>query len=169
MNTASRLAAAAVGALLVSAGMNRRLRRRLAQLLAPDEALGPRDLVAFVPRPGGDGAWALDRNGNVFAYGTAPEFREVPQPVPWRESPFVAMAATPSGQGLWILDRAGNVHAFGDAPEFREVPQPEPWRGEPFVAIAATPSGRGVWTVDRRGNTFAFGDAVELRPPRPGG
>ena len=78
-------------------------------------------LVAFAPNPRGDGAWAVDRKGNIFAFGTAPEFREVPEPVPWRGGPFVAIASTPSGQGVWILDSKGNLLAYGDATELRSA------------------------------------------------
>jgi hypothetical protein len=100
-------------------------------------------LIAFALNPRGDGAWASDRKGNIF-FGTAPEFREVPEPQPWRGGPFVGIASTPSGQGVWILDSKGNVLSFGDAPEFREVPEPQPWRGGSFVSIASTPSGKGL-------------------------
>ena len=140
------------------------LRRMLARVLLPDEIGRPTDRVALVANPSGDGLWVLDRKGNLFAFGNAPEFREVPQPDPWRQGSFVAMASTPSGRGVWILERNGNILAFGDAPEFREVPEPEPWRQASFVAIASTPSGRGVWLLDRRGQVLSFGDAAELRP-----
>jgi hypothetical protein len=140
------------------------LRRALARFLAPDEVGRPDDLVALIATPKGDGVWALDRKGNIFAFGKAPEFREVPQPQPWRPGSFVAMASTPSGQGLWTLDRSGNILAFGDAPEFREIPQPEPWRPGSFVGMASTPSGRGVWLLERGGRILSFGDAAELWP-----
>ena len=162
----SRLALTVLGA-LVGAGLgNATVRRKLADLLWRTEGSGTRDLVAFVPHPSGQGGWTLDRRGNIFALGSAPEFREIPEPDPWREAAFVAMACTPSGRGLWTLNASGNIYSYGDAPEFREVPHPDPWRA-PFVAIASTASGRGVWTVDRMGNVFAFGDAIELREVRP--
>jgi hypothetical protein len=168
MKNRSRLVLAVIGGLLVGAGaISGSLRRRLAGLLSPEAAARPGDVVAFVPHPSGDGGWTLDRTGNIVAFGNAPEFREVPEPVPWHEGSFVAMACTPSGRGVWTLDRQGNIYSFGDAPEFREIPEPEPWRRGLFVAIASTPSGRGIWILDRGGNVFSFGDAVELRPPRP--
>src|SRR5205823_5732560 len=110
-------------------------RRWLTDVLS-DAVPSLRDTVAFAPHPSGKGGWNLDRRGNIFAFGNAPEFREVPEPVPWRQgSSFVALASTPTGRGVWTLDRRGNIFAFGDAPEFREVPQPEPWRqGSSFVA-----------------------------------
>jgi hypothetical protein len=148
------------------AGIFWSLRRALARLLLPFEIAEPDDLAALVPHPQGTGLWIMDRNGNVFALGGAPEFREVPQPDPWRGGSFVAMAATPSGQGIWTLNKNGNILAFGDAPEFREVPQPVPWRGGSFVAMAATPSGQGVWILDSKGNVVSFGDAAEFSPPR---
>ena len=144
----------------------RSLRRALARLLLPDEVPSPRDLTAIVLNPSGDGLWTLDRKGNIFAFGNAPEFREVPEPVPWREGTFVALASTPSGQGLWALDSTGNIFAFGDAPEFREVPEPVPWREGTFVALASTPSGQGLWVLERGGSILSFGDAPELRPSR---
>ncbi|HYB42887.1 MAG TPA: hypothetical protein VEL75_14015 [Candidatus Methylomirabilis sp.] len=168
MKTGARLAIATVGVLLGAGVISGPVRRRLAGLLSPDEDAHARDLVAFVPNPTGNGGWTLDRRGNIFAFGNAPEFREIPEPVPWRQTPFVAMAGTPSGRGLWTLDARGNIYAFGDAPEFREVPEPVPWRQASFVSMASTPSGRGVWILDRLGNIFAFGDASELQPARPG-
>ena len=97
----------------------RSLRRAFAHLLLPNEVPNPSDLAAVVSNPRGDGLWTLDRKGNIFAFGNAPEFREVPQPIPWLEGVFVSLACSPSGQGLWALDSKGNIYAFGDAPEFR--------------------------------------------------
>ena len=150
----------------IPSGFFGRLRRSLARLLSPDEVASPGDLVALAVNRNGDSAWTLDRRGNIFAFGNAPEFREVPQPEPWRPGSYVALACTPSGKGLWTLDRRGNIFAFGDAPEFREVPQPDPWREGQFVSMASTPSGRGLWILDRRGNILSFGDAADFRNPR---
>ena len=141
-------------------GAVRWTREQLGRIALPPPGHG---FVAMVATPSGHGAWLLDRKGNVHSLGDAPEFREVPQPEPWRDADVIAMAATPSGRGLWVLDRKGNVVSFGDAPEFREVPQPEPWRGGDVIAMAATPSGQGLWLLDRAGNVFSFGDAPELR------
>jgi hypothetical protein len=166
MRTESRIAVGAGLVLLGAALTTRSFWRWLARVL-PGAVASPRDVVAFAPHPSGDGGWSLDRRGNIFAFGSAPEFREVPQPDPWRQgSPFVAIASTPSGRGVWTLDERGNIFAFGDAAEFREVPQPDPWRqGSQFVAIASTPTGRGVWITDRRGRVHSFGDAAELPSP----
>jgi len=166
MRTESRVAIAA-GVLLGVGLTSRSFRRWIADCVFPEKVGSPRDVIAFAPHPSGSGGWNLDRRGNIFAFGDAPEFREVPEPVPWRQgSSFVAIASTPSGRGVWTLDRRGNIFSFGDAPEFREVPQPVPWReGSPFVAIASTPTGRGVWIVDRRGRTYSFGDAEEFPSP----
>jgi hypothetical protein len=139
---------AMVGAAFISGSLRRR---------------GAADIVAFAPHPSGEGGWTLDRDGNIFAFGNASEFREVPQPEPWHEGSFVAIASTPTGRGVWTLNSQGNIFAFGDAPEFREIPQPEPWRQADFSAIAATPSGRGIWIVDRRGRILSFGDAAEFQ------
>jgi hypothetical protein len=166
MKSGSRVAVG-TGLLLLGAGLLRgSFRRRLAGLLVGEEATAPDDIVAFAPHPSGEGGWSLDRRGNIFAVGNAPEFREVPQPVPWREASFVAIASTPTGRGVWTLDEKGNIFAFGDAPEFREIPEPDPWRRGTFASIASTPSGRGVWIVDRRGRILSFGDAAEFRLPR---
>jgi len=163
MRTGSRFTIGAVAGFLIGAGIFSPFRRTLSGLLRREDA-SRRDCVAFVPHPSGHGGWALDHSGNIVAFGNAPEFREIPEPVPWRQTTFVSMACTPSGRGLWVLDRRGNIFSFGDAPEFREIPEPEPWRQHSFVAIASTASGRGVWTVDAAGNVFSFGDAAELRP-----
>ena len=158
-------AATAAAGVLVGVGISSPAFRRWIAGCAiqnPQRASG--DVIAFAAHPSGSGGWNLDRHGNIFAFGNAAEFREVPQPVPWRQgSPFVAIASTPSGDGVWTLDRRGNIFSYGDAAEFREVPEPVPWReASPFVAIAATPTGRGVWLVDRRGRTYSFGDAAEF-------
>jgi hypothetical protein len=119
MKTGSRVA---VGAGLVLLGVvvsTRSFWRWIAGLLLPDAVGSPRDVVAFAPHPSGDGGWNLDRSGNIFAFGNAPEFREIPEPVPWREASFVAIASTPTGRGVWITDRGGRIYSFGDAAEFQ--------------------------------------------------
>src|SRR5260370_40741907 len=99
----------------------RSLRRTLARLLLPDEVPSSGDLAAVVPNPRGDGLWTLDRKGNIFAFGNAPEFREVPEPAPWREGTFVALACTPGGHGLCAPDSKGNISAFGAPPALPAV------------------------------------------------
>ncbi len=141
----------------------RSIRLGLARVLLPGEIPNPKDLAAVAPNPTGDGLWAMDRKGNIFAFGNAPEFREVPEPVPWREGSFVALTSTPTGQGLWALDSRGNIYAFGDAPEFREIPEPVPWREGLFVALASTPSGQGLWVLEKGGRILSYGDAPELQ------
>jgi hypothetical protein len=119
MKTGSRVA---VGAGLVLLGVvvsTRSFWRWIAGVLLPDAVGSPRDVVAFAPHPSGDGGWNLDRSGNIFAFGNAPEFREIPEPVPWREASFVAIASTPTGRGVWITDRGGRIYSFGDAAEFQ--------------------------------------------------
>jgi hypothetical protein len=161
MKNRTWLPLALMGAALLGASLTPPVRKRVTNLVTRERRGRPR-LVGFAPHPGGDGGWGLDRRGNIFAFGNAPEFREVPEPVPWRQASFVGLAATPSGQGLWVLDRRGNIFSYGDAPEFREIPEPEPWRQHRFVSIASTPTGRGVWVMDSAGNVFSFGDAAEL-------
>ena len=165
MRTESRVAVAPL--VLLGIGLTRRsLWQWLARVL-PDAVASPRDVVAFAPHPSGEGGCESGSPREYLRIWKRSEFREVPQPEPWREAPFVAIASTPSGRGVWTLDARGNIVAFGDAPEFREVPQPEPWRqGAPFVSIASTPTGRGVWITDRRGRIFSFGDAAEFASRR---
>jgi hypothetical protein len=166
MRTGSRTATG-VGLLVVGVALaSGSVRRWIAGVLGGTDSASPNDLVAFAPHPSGDGGWALDRSGNIFAFGSAPEFREVPQPEPWRRASFVGIASTPSGRGVWTLDRRGNIFAFGDAPEFREVPEPVPWRETSFATIASTASGQGVWIMDRRGRIFSFGDARDFHSAR---
>ena len=99
--------------------------RRILRPGQPAESESPTDHVAIAATPTGQGLWVLNRKGDIFAYGDAPEFREVPQPDPWKGRGFVSMVATPSGRGLWVLSREGDILAYGDAPEFREVPRAE--------------------------------------------
>jgi hypothetical protein len=155
MNIGGRVAVAIGLAIVGAAFFGGSLRRR-----------GASDIVAFAPHPSGQGGWTLDRDGNIFAFGNAPEFREVPEPQPWREGSFVAIASTPTGRGVWTLNSRGNIFAFGDAPEFREIPQPQPWRQGAFTAMASTPTGRGIWVIDRRGPILSYGDAAEFQRHR---
>jgi hypothetical protein len=53
--------------------------------------------------PSGQGVWILDSKGNILSFGDAPEFREVPEPQPWRGGSFVSIASTPAAKEFGFL------------------------------------------------------------------
>jgi 3D (Asp-Asp-Asp) domain-containing protein len=118
---------------------------------------GIRLLVGVAAAPG-QGYWAVDSQGRVFAYGDASRLGSLP--AGHKLGPAAAIVATPRGEGYWVLTRRGAVFPFGDAIFYGSPNEAD--LGSPVVAMAATPSGRGYWLVTQHGKVFAFGDAPRL-------
>ena len=64
--------------------------------------------------PAGAGLWLAGRDGQVFAFGAAPNLGSMAGRQ--LNAPVVAMAATPDGHGYWLTASDGGVFAFGSAP-----------------------------------------------------
>ena len=68
-----------VAGLLLGVGLsNRSFWRWIADVLPRNTLPLQPDIVAFAAHPSGQGGWSLDRMGNIFAFGIAPEFRRYP-------------------------------------------------------------------------------------------
>jgi hypothetical protein len=105
--------------------------------------------------PTGRGAWVVDSNGSIYAFGDAAFFgsmggRRLNRPV-------VGMAARPDGLGYWLVATDGGIFTFGSA-RFRGSTGAIALNS-PIVGMAATPSGNGYWLVAGDGGVFCFGDA----------
>ena len=103
----------------------------------------------------GRGAWVVDTNGSIYAFGDAGFFgsmggRRLNRPV-------VGMAARPDGLGYWLVATDGGIFTFGQA-RFRGSTGAIALNS-PIVGMASTPSGNGYWLVAGDGGVFTFGDA----------
>ena len=103
----------------------------------------------------GRGAWVVDSNGSVYAFGDAPFFGSMGGQRLNR--PIVGMAARPDGLGYWLVASDGGIFTFGSA-RFHGSTGGRVLNS-PILTMAATPSGRGYWLVAGDGGIFTFGDA----------
>ncbi|MGH9034879.1 MAG: S8 family peptidase, partial [Acidimicrobiia bacterium] len=129
-----------------------------AGLVNPHKALarlGPGRAPVLNPGGGtqGGGYWVMGSDGQVKAFGTAPDLGGRASPA----APIVAAAATSTGKGYWLAGADGSVFAFGDAGFLGSM---EGQRlNSPVVGLAATTTGRGYWLLGADGGIFSFGDA----------
>ncbi len=103
----------------------------------------------------GRGAWVVDTNGSIYAFGDAGFFgsmggRRLNRPV-------VGMAARPDGLGYWLVATDGGIFTFGQA-RFRGSTGAIALNS-PIVGMTSTPTGNGYWLVAGDGGVFSFGDA----------
>ncbi len=152
---------------------------------------GASKIVGLANGKAGDGYWALDADGTVYAYGSRPALDSVTD-----DSPAVDIAATYSGQGYVVLVKNGGIYRFGDAlhhgsPKRLGVaanakriavrPQGDGYwvlsddnvirafgnangygsPGGTVVDLWSTPSGKGYWALTSNGAIGAFGDAID--------
>lgn len=115
---------------------------------------GSHQFVGVATAPG-RGYWAVNNQGEVYAFGDAARLGSLP--ARHNLGPVVGITASPRGDGYWVLTARGAVFPFGDA-IFYGSPD-EAHLGSPVVGMAASPSGRGYWLVTAKGRVFAFGEA----------
>jgi hypothetical protein len=101
-----------------------------------------------------NGGWTVNSSGVVTAFGSAPNYGSVRNPL---NKPIVGMAATPDGHGYWLVASDGGIFTFGDAPFKGSAGAIH--LNKPIVGMAATPDGHGYWLVASDGGIFTFGDA----------
>jgi hypothetical protein len=104
----------------------------------------------------GRGAWVVDANGSVYAFGDAAFFgsmggRRLNRPI-------VGMAATPDSLGYWLVATDGGIFSFGTAKFLGSTGAIA--LNQPIVGMASTPTGKGYWLVASDGGVFCFGDAA---------
>ncbi|MHB1611295.1 MAG: IPT/TIG domain-containing protein, partial [Sulfobacillus sp.] len=105
--------------------------------------------IELVPTPSYQGYWILTQNGQVYSFGDAASFNNLPSGIT-----AVGMAPTPSGQGAFLLSNTGSVYALGSAVNYGNAPS-----GTTVASIAATPDGLGYWILGINGTVYPFGDA----------
>jgi hypothetical protein len=103
----------------------------------------------------GRGAWVVDGNGSIYAFGDAPFFGSMGGQRLNR--PVVGMAARPDGTGYWLVATDGGVFCFGRSRFHGSTGAIA--LNSPIVGMAATPTGNGYWLVAGDGGVFCFGDA----------
>jgi hypothetical protein len=110
------------------------------------------------------GYWILQRDGKVYAFGSAAKFADSPS----RNAPAIKLAPGASGaQGYYVLYEDGAVDAKGAVSLFTASRPQGSNRdavgqlraGEKAAAISVSPTGRGYWIFTDRGRVFTFGDA----------
>ena len=104
----------------------------------------------------GRGAWVVDTNGSIYAFGDAPFFGSMGGKRLNR--PVVGMAARPDGLGYWLVATDGGIFTFGNAKFHGSTGAIA--LNSPIVGMAVTPTGKGYWLVAGDGGVFAFGDAL---------
>lgn len=109
-------------------------------------------VVGMAKRPQNDGLWAVDRNGQVFTLGAAPNHGGPASVV----APIVRIAATHTGNGYWLLDETGDVYTFGDAAYLGSFPEGAP----KFTDMHGTHTGAGYWLLAENGAVYAYGNAT---------
>lgn len=121
-------------------------------------APGPdaRGLTGIAVLPSGAGYWAVDKAGDVFAYGQAPYLGSLRgrRPV----GGVATIVATTKGSGYWVVSRAGGVYCFGDATFYGSLGKTD--LKAPVVGMAVATGGKGYWLVTSAGGVYSFGSAV---------
>ena len=122
----------------------------------PRRAVGPGVPVrGAAGTPTGRGAWVVDANGSIYAFGDAGFHgsmggRRLNRPI-------VGMAARPDGLGYWLVASDGGIFSFGNARFHGSTGAIT--LNSPIVGMASTPTGNGYWLVAGDGGVFTFGDA----------
>jgi hypothetical protein len=113
--------------------------------------------VAVEPLAGGAGGWTLWPDGEVTAWGTAPDHGDLADVV--LRAPVVDLVAADDGTGYLVLAADGGVFAFGTAFPGSGVGQLAD--DERALAIDVAPAG-GAWVLTERGRVLALGSATWL-------
>ena len=118
----------------------------------PDPAKNTLSGIAVTPS--GDGLWAVDQTGIVWATGDAELFGS---PYGELDSDWITgLTATPTGKGYTLITNSGRMYAYGDA--LYIDPKTNGFTGE-ASGIAMTLTGQGYWVINTQGVVWAYGDA----------
>jgi hypothetical protein len=115
-------------------------------------------IVAAAAHPGGNGLWAVGRDGAVWTAGEAVAYGDVQ----FDGNVPTGIVATPSGNGYYIVMDNGGVHARGDA-IFYGSTGGHPPGGHQITGIALSVGNdgnvNGYWLVAADGGVHTFGNA----------
>lgn len=150
-------------------------------------AYGPNNrIVGIAAHPSGEGYWAVDWMGHVWAHGEADLHGDAPISDPYTAWPNVQtrpqvrdIAATHTGNGYWVCYSNGIIRGFGDAsPNYIVIPQTPvltymhewtrqnrqvyvDWNtGLKATSITSHPHAMGLWVTDGNGQVWAYGAAA---------
>lgn len=120
-------------------------------------------LADTAPLPDGSGFWTLSREGQIEAYGAAPDLKDWVDPNPSADRTW-AIESTSTGEGFWVVDDRGYVTNAGDAGHFGHLPTLPDVYGfqDAIIDLSPTPTDQGYYLFSRCGKVFAYGDAVDL-------
>jgi len=131
---------------------------------APTCPLGASRPAAMAATTDGGGYWVADTNGDVTAYGDAPQYP--PSSIP--SASVTAMTSVPGTSGYLVLASDGTLVAVGAA-----IPGTTGAVGSACdaIAVVATPDGGGYWIALSSGVVLNGGDARPYgnTPPLSGG
>jgi uncharacterized repeat protein (TIGR01451 family) len=103
------------------------------------------------------GYWLAERDGGVFAFGTAPFLGSLPSEKITVDN-IVGIAATPDGKGYWMVSSNGHVYTFGDAVAHGDATA----TGINDIVGIASPDAGGYWLLSSDGRVLPYGDARHL-------
>jgi serine protease len=133
---------------------------------AVNRALKSKKASGSAPKPAvlSQGYWLATVDGNVHAFGGAPDRGAPARSATGALPAFVDIAGTKSGDGYWVLDAAGGVYNYGTAANYGSIPGLRN-KGvhiglSRVVDVAPSASGKGYWILDAAGGIFSFGDAT---------
>ncbi len=112
------------------------------------------------PPPSGPGYWMLGSDGEVYNFGSAPDY-ESASPFNGPAGTSVAISASPNGDGYWLLNNGNSLYNVGYAPALVAVPLTAvSVVTSPEVGIASTSDGQGIWVATSSGQILTGGDAT---------
>lgn len=124
----------------------------------PQTGGGGHDDFTVAMRSWHNGAWSLQQNGRVQAYGSVEHYGDAADE---GRDDFIDMAPTNTGEGYYLLARDGVVFGYGDALLYGDAAS----TGDTFDERAYTGTGiethpveNGYWIVDGDGIVQDFGD-----------
>jgi hypothetical protein len=104
-----------------------------------------------------NGYWLVERNGGVFAFGTARYLGSLPGKHIHVDD-IAGIAITPDGGGYWIVSSNGTVYPFGDAVSHGDA---RALGIHNAVAISSIGAG-GYWLLTSSGAVYPYGNAAAV-------
>ncbi len=113
------------------------------------------EVVAISANKKSAGYWIATKRGQVFPYGTAQDFGEIPAD---HVNNVVDIVSTHTGNGYWLMTSQGNIYTYGDA-QFLGTAEMQGIFGATYSALLPSKDGEGYTMVGADGGVTTFGDA----------